>query len=242
MSEIKDGIEDAGKKLKASVKATASKVKDPDKDLEAEYVKEESKEKSLEESQSAADSSTAKLSKLTPYSIPQYKRILVPDDGSELSDKAIGHAIYLSNVTGAEIVILNIVKDIGKIQPTTISATTTTITKEKGGGGEAEVAAKRTTADDDKKDIQITIEGHAEQIMEKRIRLCKEAGAKNQISYKMQTGKNLVEEILNLSENMNIDLIVMASSKVTSPIMGLTSITRKVIDGSKSPVLVINEE
>jgi nucleotide-binding universal stress UspA family protein len=243
MSEIKDGIEDAGKKLKASVKATASKVKDPDKDLEAEYVKEESKEKSLEESQSA-DSSTAKLSKLTPYSIPQYKRILVPDDGSELSDKAIGHAIYLSNVTGAEIVILNIVKDIGKIQPTTISATTTTITKEKRetGGGEAEVAAKRTTADDDKKDIQITIEGHAEQIMEKRIRLCKEAGAKNQISYKMQTGKNLVEEILNLSENMNIDLIVMASSKVTSPIMGLTSITRKVIDGSRSPVLVINEE
>jgi uncharacterized protein (DUF3084 family) len=95
MSEIKDGIEDAGKKLKASVKATASKVKDPDKDLKAEYVKEESKERSLEESQSAADSSTAKLSKLTPpSSIPQYKRILVPDDSSELSDKALSHAIY----------------------------------------------------------------------------------------------------------------------------------------------------
>jgi nucleotide-binding universal stress UspA family protein len=245
MAEIKDGIEDVGKKLKASVKATASKVKDPDKDLEAEYVKEESKEKSLEESQSSADSSTAKLSRLTPSSIPQYKRILVPDDSSELSDRALSHAIYLSNVTGAEIVILNIVKDIGKIQPTTISATTTTTrTKEEretGKGEEAKVAAKRTAADD-KKDIQITIEGYAEQIMEKRIRLCKEAGAKNQISYKMQTGKNLVEEILNLSENMNIDLIVMASSKVTSPIMGLTSITRKVIDGSKNPVLVINEE
>src|SRR5919108_6552730 len=249
MSEIKDGIEDAGKKLKASVKATASKVKDPNKDLKAEYVKEESKEKSLEELQSSsADSSTAKLSRLTPSSISQYKRILVPDDSSELSDKALSHAIYLSNVTGAEIVILNIVKNIGKIQPTTISATTTTITtkedRETGGGvGEVEVAAERTaTAIDDKKDIQITIEGHAEQIMEERIRLCKEAGAKNQISYKMQTGKNLVEEILNLSENMNIGLIVMASSKVTSPIMGLTSITRKVIDGSKSPVLVISEE
>jgi nucleotide-binding universal stress UspA family protein len=246
MAEIKDGIEDTGKKLKASVKAAASKVKDPDKDLKAEYVKEESKEKSLEESQSAG-SSTAKLSKLTPYSIPQYKRILVPDDSSELSDKALSHAIYLSNVTGAEIVILNIVKDIGKIQPTTISATTTTTTKEERGTGEgeeAEVAAKRTTtaAAGGKKDIQITIEGYAEQIMEKRIRLCKEAGARNQISYKMQTGKNLVEEILNLSENMNIDLIVMASSKVTSPILGLTSITRKIIDGSKSPVLIINEE
>jgi nucleotide-binding universal stress UspA family protein len=245
MSEIKDGIEDAGKKLKASVEAAASRVKGPDKDLEAEYVKEESKEKSLEESQSSIDSLTAKLSKLTPSSIPQYKRILVPDDSSELSDRALSHAIYLSNVTGAEIVILNIVKDIGKIQPTTISATSATTTKEEretgAGEEEAEVAAKRTAADD-KKDIQITIEGHAEQIMEKRIRLCKEAGAKNQISYKMQTGKNLVEEILNLSENMNIDLIVMASNKVTSPIMGLTSITRKVIDGSNSPVLVINEE
>jgi nucleotide-binding universal stress UspA family protein len=183
------------------------------------------------------------LSRLTASSIPQYKKILVPDDSSELSDKALSHAVYLSNVTGAEIVILNIVKDIGKIQPTTISATTTRTKEERetGEGEEAKVAAKRTAADD-KKDIQITIEGYAEQIMEKRIRLCKEAGAKNQISYKMQTGKNLVEEILNLSENMNIDLIVMASSKVTSPIMGLTSITRKVIDGSKNPVLVINEE
>lgn len=236
MADIKDHIEDAGKKLKASVKATASKVKDPDKDLEVEYVKEESKEKSLEESQ-LADSSTVKLSKLSPSSIPQYKKILVPDDSSELSDKALSHAIYLSNVTGAEIVILNIVKDIGKIQPTTISATTTKEERELGG----EVAEKRTTADD-KKDIQITIEGHAGQMMEKRIRLCKEVGAKNQISYKMLTGKNLVEEILDLSENMNIDLTIMASSKVTSPILGLTSITRKVIDGSKNPVLVIHEE
>jgi hypothetical protein len=90
MAEIKDSIEDAGKKLKSSVKAAASKVKDPDKDLEIVYIKSQSE-----------DASTAKLSKLSPYSIPQYKRILVPDDSSELSDKALSHAIYLSNVTGA---------------------------------------------------------------------------------------------------------------------------------------------
>jgi hypothetical protein len=34
----------------------------------------------------------------------------------------------------------------------------------------------------------------------------------------------------------------MASSKVTSPIMGLTSATRKIIDGANRPVLVIHEE
>lgn len=54
----------------------------------------------------------------------------------------------------------------------------------------------------------------------------------------MQTSNNLVEEILDLSEDLGIDLIVMASSKVTSPIMGVTSITRKVIDGQTDPYLL----
>jgi hypothetical protein len=35
---------------------------------------------------------------------------------------------------------------------------------------------------------------------------------------------------------MDIDLIVMASSKVTSPIMGVTIITRKVIDCTNRPM------
>jgi nucleotide-binding universal stress UspA family protein len=58
----------------------------------------------------------------------------------------------------------------------------------------------------------------------------------------MQTGKNVVDEILGLSEEMDIDLIVMSSSKVTATIRGLTSTTRKVIDSVKRPVLVIYEE
>jgi nucleotide-binding universal stress UspA family protein len=79
-------------------------------------------------------------------------------------------------------------------------------------------------------------------MVKERVRFCKEAGAKNQISYKMQTGKNVVDEILGLSEEMDIDLIVMSSSKVTATIRGLTSTTRKVIDSVKRPVLVIYEE
>ena len=79
-------------------------------------------------------------------------------------------------------------------------------------------------------------------MVKERVKLCKETGAKNQISYKMQTGKNVVDEILGLSEEMDIDLIVMSSSKVTATIRGLTSTTRKVIDSVKRPVLVIYEE
>lgn len=93
---------------------------------------------------------------------------MVPDDRSELSDRALSHAIYLSNSTGAEIVILNIIKDIDKIEPTTISAQT---------GG-------------NKEEVQITLEGQAEQLIKERMRVCKEVGAKNQISYKCKLAKN----------------------------------------------------
>ncbi len=221
MSDIKNGIESIGDKMKAASKAAATKVKDPETDIGTEYQKEKMEEKASEKS--SADST--KASKLIPSSIPQYKRILVPDDNSEMSDKALSHAVYLSNSTGAEIVILNIVKNIDKIEPTTIEATTL--------GG---------TADEMNKDIQITLKGQAEQMVEERIKQCKQAGARNQISYRMQTGTKLVDEILDLSKQMDIDLIVMASSKVTSPIMGLTSATRKVMDAVNRPVLVIHED
>jgi nucleotide-binding universal stress UspA family protein len=170
--------------------------------------------------------------KVTPPSVPQYKRILVPDDNSEVSVEALSHAIYLSNLTGAEIVILNMVEDINKIQPTTISAATAQEERE------TEVGIQGTVADK-KEDIQITLEGPAKNMMEERIRLCKEAGAINQISYKMLTGKNAAEEILDLSKEMSIDLIIMASSKATLLIPGPTSTVRKVIEGAKRPVLVI---
>lgn len=215
MTQTKNEIENAGRKLKASVKSAASKVKNPDE----EYVK---------------DSSTTKIPRHNPSPIPQYKRILVPDDNSELFDKALSHAIYLSHVTGAEIVILNMVKDIGKIQQTTISGTPTQEETESRG----EVLAE-STIPDQKNDIQFTIEGPAKQMMEERIRHCKEAGAMNEISYRMLTGKKPVEEILDLSDKMSIDLIIMASSKVTSLIPGPTSTIRKVIEGAKCPVMVI---
>jgi nucleotide-binding universal stress UspA family protein len=242
MSNIKDDVNDIADKVKAAAKGAANKVKDPDRDFETEYQKEKMKQEDLKTQSAgstAASTSTTKVLRLNHSSILQYKRILVPDDGSELSDKALSHAIYLSNSTGAEIVILNVIGDIEKIGPTTISATTKEETER---GKEEETIIEGIENKAAKKAFQITMKGQAEQMVEERIRLCKEAGARNQISYKMQTGKKTADEILALCEDMNIDLIVMASSKVTSPITGLTSTTRKVIDGAKRPVLVIYEE
>lgn len=42
----------------------------------------------------------------------QYNGILVPHDGTEKSDKALGHAIYLSKLSGAEIIILNVIEHV----------------------------------------------------------------------------------------------------------------------------------
>ena len=65
-------------------------------------------------------------SKSTDYSISKsnihsYSKILVPDDGKEMSDKAINHAISISNLSGAEIVILRIIENIEKMGDTSVS-------------------------------------------------------------------------------------------------------------------------
>ena len=255
MSDIIESIEDASDKLKAAAKAAVSKVKDPERDIETEYQKEKMKEGTVEKLESAETTTstttttitpvtattpvattTTKISRLTPSSIPRYKRILVPHDESEMSDKALSHAIYLSNTTGAEIVILNVIENIDNISSTSISAT---IKDEE----EKEKLEEIPQSKPFESNLVISLEGQVKQRMEEKLRLCREAGAKSQLSYRVQTGK-AVDEILRVSEEMNIDLIVMASTKITSTIMGIIqqSTAKKVIESSNRPVLVMYEQ
>ena len=158
----------------------------------------------------------------------EYNRILVPHDGSEMSDKALNHAIYLSKISGAEIVIIHVVEHMHNVDSSAVLA---------------------TSKEEDDKDIgktkkegfEITVEGEVKHMIEEKIRLCQQAGVKSQVSYKVQTGKP-VDEIVKLSEEMNTDLIVMASSRtpsLTRTLLG--SITRKVIDSVEKPLLVIHK-
>ena len=162
--------------------------------------------------------------KLTLDAIPRYSKILIPHDGSDMSDKALAQAIYQSKISGAEIVILNVVEHIESKESSTVTATV------KGGGRELDKTKSG--------DLEITVEGEVKQMIEDKIRLCREAGVTSQVSYKIQTGKP-VEEIVKLAEELSVDLIVMASSRIISSVMVLGSITRKVMDGTKRPVLVI---
>lgn len=157
----------------------------------------------------------------------EYSRILVPHDGSEMADKALNHAIYLSKMSHAEIVIIHVVEHMHNVDSSAVLATS----KE---GGEKDIEKAK------KEGFEITVEGEVKQMIEEKLRLCQQAGVKSQVSYKVQTGKP-VDEIVKLSEELNADLIVMASSRTPSLTRRLLgSITRRVIDSVEKPVLVVH--
>jgi nucleotide-binding universal stress UspA family protein len=167
-----------------------------------------------------SDSSEAK----SPV-FPGYARILVPHDGSVMSDKALAHGIYLSKTSNAELVILHVLEDVGEAKVTSLDVSTTG------------VPGKDNGSQLDSKDLKVTLEGQGMRMIEDKIRICKENGIKH-VSYKVQVG-NPGEEIIKLSQEIDFDLIVMASKRITSRILGST--TRKVIDACKRATLIIPE-
>jgi hypothetical protein len=50
----------------------------------------------------------------------RYKTILVPHDGSTTADIALKHAIYLSNLSGAEIIILNVLEHVDNVDSSAV--------------------------------------------------------------------------------------------------------------------------
>ena len=166
------------------------------------------------------------MSSTTAFTIDsqiRYQKILVPHDGSVMSDKALSHATYLSKISGAEIVVINVIEDV-VIPPSTLL---TFIKPDR-------------PIEKAKEDLRNTLEGEVKQMLDERIRQCKEDAGINKISYKIRTGK-IVDEIVHQSEEMDFDLIIMASSRISSYVRVLGSTVRKVVDSIRKPVLLIHE-
>ena len=131
----------------------------------------------------------------------RYERILVPHDGSEMSDRALRHAVYLSKMSGTEIVILHVIERTGNFLG------------------------------------RINEEG-VRQMLEKRTNLCRKAGVK-EVSYIIRSGRP-ADEIVRLVGERYYDLIVMASSRISSTIrIILGSNAKRVLDSVPKPILVI---
>jgi nucleotide-binding universal stress UspA family protein len=159
---------------------------------------------------------------ISKSSIPSYTKILVPDDGKEISNKALSQAIYISNLSGAEIVILRVIENVDKLGDTSVN-----------------VSQDGTTMKNDEKDLKRNVEGELVNTMEEKIRKSVQAGSKNKISYQIKAG-HTVEEIVKECEQTNYDLIVMATSHLDSWMRSLFSDARKIISNINTPVLIVH--
>ena len=70
---------------------------------------------------------------------------------------------------------------------------------------------------------------------------CKAAGITKKIIFEIYGG-NPADEIINLSNLIHFDLIVMGSRRIASMIEGLGSTTRKVAATSKVPLLYMQKQ
>jgi hypothetical protein len=78
-----------------------------------------------QEEQQSQSQSENKSKELQDYSIsknniPSFKKILVTDDGKDISNKALNYSVSLSNSTGAELLILRILEDVQKFDDVSV--------------------------------------------------------------------------------------------------------------------------
>jgi len=156
---------------------------------------------------------------ISKSNIPKYSKILVPDDGKEISDKAINHAISISNSSGAEIVILRIIENIEKM-------------------GDTSVSVSKNKEPDTESGFKHNMEGELVNAMEEKIKRCAEAGAKNKISYEIKIG-NAADQVVKACEDTHYDLAVMTTSHLDSWLSSLFSDARKIISKINTPVLLV---
>src|SRR5919112_4154300 len=159
---------------------------------------------------------------ISKSNFPSFRKILVPDDGKEISNKALSYAIYISNLSGAEIVILRVIGDVDKLGDTSVK-----------------VSQDGTTMKNNEKDLKRNVEGELVNAMEEKIRKSVQAGSKNKISYQIKAG-HTVEEIVKECEQTNYDLIVMATSHLDSWMRSLFSDARKIMSNINTPVLIVH--
>ncbi len=164
-------------------------------------------------------SSTSTDVSISRSNIPSINRILVTHDGKDSSNKAVNYAISLSNLSGAEIVLLRIIEHTDELKDISV-----------------DIEDTPDTHDSLKRNVQ----GPFVDAMEDTIRKCKEAGCKNKISYKFRTGK-LVSETAEEVKAEGYDMIVLTSSHIDSWVRSLFSNTRKIISNVNIPVLVVAE-
>jgi nucleotide-binding universal stress UspA family protein len=171
---------------------------------------------------------------ISEFVLPSFRKILVTHDGNDKSNKAINHAIYLSKLSGAEILILQIIDDVQQLEGTSVNISNQ---ESPSSQSSSSTIPHSTPSEVNKQDYVKNIEGDLINSMEEKIKKIEQAGCKNKVSYKFKTG-NIVEEIVNEVNELNYDLVILTSSHLNSWIESLFSNTRKIISNVHTSVLI----
>jgi len=178
------------------------------------------------------DPSLSNPDSIVKSNFPSFKKILVTYDGKDKSDKAINYSIYLSNLSGAEINILQVIENIDKFENTTVDVSNENMENKS-------MTSPSSNATEIKgQDYSVNVEGQIIQSMEEKIKTIGNTGFKNKVSYKIRTGP-AVDEIVNEVNESQYDLLVLSSSHLDSWIKSLFSDTRKIISNINTPVLLL---
>ena len=153
-----------------------------------------------------------------------YKTILVPHAGTPAGDLALKHAIHIAKSSSSKIILLHVIEDFPHVPVFTLHASQVTKIK--------------------KELAQVTRDMKAvmEKEMTKRTETCKKNGIDSHL--KVLVGLP-AEEILKIVKNQKIDLIVMAKRRKLKGIKGLLtlgSVSRKIIENTSCPVLMLDVE
>lgn len=176
--------------------------------------------------------------------LPSFRKILVTHDGEEKSNKAINYAIYLSNLSGAEITILQVVNDSRKLGDTSVNISNEGIEKTDNEStsmspskqSSREISTTHSFTEDDRK-YSKEVDGEIIDSIKNKIKKIEEAGCQNKVSYKIKTG-NVVQEIVNEVTHQKYDLVILTSSHLSSWVESLFSDTRKIISKINTSVLI----
>jgi len=139
-------------------------------------------------------------------------------------DVALEHSIYIAKSSKAEITILHVIEEFPHVPVFALHASQVSKIKK------------------DLAEVTKEMEEVMEKEMKKRIETCKKNGIKS--SLKVITGLP-AEEIMKILKNQKIDLIVMAKRRKLKGIKGLLSlgsVSRKIVENTSCPVLMMDIE
>ena len=152
----------------------------------------------------------------------EIKRILVPHDGNQMSDKAVLYASKLAKGLNTEIILLYVIEEIEV--PATLLL------------GNDRVLIERA-----KRSIQKELEQNWNKFVQEKVKSL--SAEKIGVSKDIRTG-DAAEQIVKFAKENQADLIVMGSRRleggVSKVVVALGSVARKVSESASCPVMLVH--